>query len=353
MDLSVVRAARFGDVISTAIEQNHRGVTVYSSSMTGVPEDMEIAAAGGLHLTIEGETWSRVSTVRDAVQDGFDEMGLAWEHDDELTHHAADDAPECCQIAMATELLTPAHIDRSPWPPTSLRAASMVYGKRNGEGQSLPSAEPTTFPLETMTESQRTAFRQFLRARREEWIGLNEPIWLALVLACERPATLLTSVGVYPPVRDNISVTVADVAAAFDLDYYWWSETCLTVARSSWRLDLLPTPSEFSDAYHRRMGCFFGFPEADIDYFLTGTKGRTKPYDYVEEEVFQPEEVAYVTFVPQVHEDSIAGYERAIAAGKENRDTITDFAEMWELPALEVYAEWMYHEALTDCVLHV
>lgn len=38
---------------------------------------MDIAEVGGLHVTIEGATWVRISTVRDAIQQGFDTMELA------------------------------------------------------------------------------------------------------------------------------------------------------------------------------------------------------------------------------------------------------------------------------------
>ncbi len=208
----------------------------------------------------------------------------------------------------------------------------------------------TTFPLETLTEHQREMFRQFITHRKKDQMNIREPIWFALLLAGKRPATEITIFG--PPDDPDHPITPEEIAEAFDLNYQWWADTCLDVARSSWRLDLLPSQGEVSEAYHRRLGCFYGYSEEDVEHFLTGGEQRTLPADLVSNGVFSHDEVAYTTFVPQGHDDSIDGYNRAIEMGKTNRSTIEEYADNWGIPELAAYAAWIYHDARTDALIH-
>lgn len=216
---------------------------------------------------------------------------------------------------------------------------------------SIPSDQEMRFPLETLTDHQQDVFTQFLAIRHEDKINICEPIWLALLLVCERPAADITTLT-HGADDDESALTAEDVAEAFNLVSDRWSEHGLHVTRTAWRLDLLPTQGDVSSAYHRRLGCFYGYPEEDVEHFLTTDTSRTMPADLVAEGVFEPEDVAYTTFVPQGHDDSIEGYERAIDAGKTNRSTITDCADAWNLPELDAYADWVYHDALTKTLVH-
>lgn len=213
----------------------------------------------------------------------------------------------------------------------------------------MPSARPITFPLESMAEDQRQVFHRYLAARRKSGIHLHGPIWFALLLSRERPAMELISLS-HRGLSDPPPTTNEEVAETFDLVYRSETDHSLTVARTSWRLDILPSHGEDSDAYHRRQGRFFGYPEVDIDYFINREEARTPPEDLVAQGVFQPEEIAFTTFVPQGYDDSITGYERAIEIGKNNRSTIGTLSHNWDVPALDAYAEWLYQDALTDCL---
>ncbi|WP_248910048.1 hypothetical protein [Halocatena marina] len=77
----------------------------------------------------------------------------------------------------------------------------------------------------------------------------------------------------------------------------------------------------------------------DIEWFI-----RTPPAERISLRThagngeFSPVELAYVDLVPYCHETSIAGYERAIAAGKQIRQRITVLANRWRLPILDALA---------------
>ncbi len=208
----------------------------------------------------------------------------------------------------------------------------------------------TSFPFETMTDHQRRVFRQFLDARRRSQINETEPIWVALFLTNEKPAVALTSLPT--PSEDDETPTPAEALIdVFDLRFRKWSEHSFYVTRTAWRLALLPsrTTSENAAAYARRLGCFFGYPQADIEHFIATDPPDTQPKELVTEGVFSPKEIAYTTYLPYRHEDSTDGFERAIDTGKSIRATVNDCATMWELPELAEYAEWLYETAVTEC----
>lgn len=216
----------------------------------------------------------------------------------------------------------------------------------------MMATQPTTFPLETMTEEQREVFRQYLSARRETEIELREPIWLALLLACERPATELLTLA-KPPISTapEPSITVEEVVDSFDLVYEKHTSHSIDVARTAWRFDLINSSEGWSEAHVRRAGCFFGYPPADIEHYLTSEPPDTQPAELVEAGLFRPAEVAFTAFLPQRHDDSIAGYKRAIETGKRIRKTIADLANVWALPELETWTEQLYQDARTDCLV--
>lgn len=108
-------------------------------------------------------------------------------------------------------------------------------------------------------------------------------------------------------------------------------------------------PGTATAPYHRRLGCFFGYDRENIRYFIDSVPPRTPATDLVEAGTFEPADIAYATFVPELHEGSIDHYERAIEAGRTIRERVTTLAQTWEVPALETLATTVYEEALTDC----
>lgn len=220
------------------------------------------------------------------------------------------------------------------------------------------SQRPTNDVLESMTAHQRWVFEQYLIARYDSRASSHEPLWLALVLAEAKPAASITTfVDPLDPENDtppSSAFPIEAFAQTFDLPYRWWGEHELFVTTTPWRFDLLPATDNrtASTSYHRRLGCFFGYPQKDIEYFLSTNTPYTCPGELVAEGLLQPEELAYVTFVPRRHDDSVEGYERAIKSGKKNRQIIADCATRWDLPALDAYADLAYHHAVMECLFY-
>ncbi len=235
---------------------------------------------------------------------------------------------------------------------------------------------PSTFPVETITADQRQALRQYITERQESEMGLREPVWLALVINGEKPACyanqglgsspLITDgwtdelagqavppemeIDVVPLEETTPDITVADVLDAFGLSYRGLGGAGWYVARTAWRLELLPTVRNGATAaYHRRLGAFFGYARADINYFITSEPPRPQPAALVAEGHYTPEEIAYTTFVPEIFEPEPERVARATRTGRTIRDRMAQLARQWELPALEDLAATVYEEAVSDC----
>ncbi len=209
------------------------------------------------------------------------------------------------------------------------------------------------FPLESLTEAQRTTFIEYLEAREETGMNLFDPIWLTLLLVCERPGMMFNTLIPPTPVGQeepsDPPITKEHVTESFGLRYRIADEHALYVSRTNWRLEFLPTNSTFSDAYHRRMGCFLGYPSVDVEDFIQSDLDWKEPRDFVDDGIFEPEEVVFSKFTPQGQKDTIGGYERAINRGKKNWQTVIDSSMQWELPELKEYANRLYQQSLVDC----
>ncbi len=202
-----------------------------------------------------------------------------------------------------------------------------------------------TFPLTSLTTEQRKIFKKFLTIRREDWLNIHEPIWLALLLIGKRPACKISPVESHPDMNLP-ELSVEEIVSAFGLHGCEWKNEQWVVARTSVRMDMLPAESN-SDEYHRQLGYFFGYSEADIDAFLSADSPGKMWDDTIREVDVPAEELAYTTFVPQKPAPSIEGCERAMRLGKENRKVISEFSEKWRLKALNAYSDWLYYDLLT------
>ncbi|WP_330633648.1 hypothetical protein [Halocatena halophila] len=341
MSVGTAKADTFGEAFGQTLERQAEDVEVTIRSPSGVPEEMEIAEVGGLHIVIEGRTWEAVMAAKERVQDGLSGMGIAWE-DHSTLERRVPSPTESYRVALATEALTEKHIANTPW---------QLVDDPPGINADLEDETPVStsqrlsFPLESLTTEQRSIFKQFLSERHEDLLNVCEPLWLALVLSKHRPATEISAFS-------SSSLTPEQLATAFDLPYQQWTENTITVARTSWRLDLLPPRDDFSDTYHRRLGCFFGYPKEDVEKFLTDSSDRIMPWEHVADGVFSAEEVAYTKFVPQGRPSSIEEYERFIRNGKYNYEIIVDYAERWDFPALSAYADWVHQDTRTKVLVH-
>lgn len=205
--------------------------------------------------------------------------------------------------------------------------------------------QDTTYPLETMTTEQREIFGEYLRSRQKSRLNIQEPISVARLLVDHKPGVNLSSLTMPSIVDYEPSVSVQDVAEVFDLEYKIEDGNTL-MARSSWLLDVYPSSGEVPTAATRRAGAFLGYPQADINHFLHSEPPNITPIAYIEKGIFSPEEMAFTKFLPQRHEDTIEGYERAITTGREIWILLTRYSNRWDLPKLNDYLDWIFDSAL-------
>lgn len=197
------------------------------------------------------------------------------------------------------------------------------------------------------TSTQRQTLAAWLGALHERDERHDFPLALARTLAGDKPACLIQTAdfaldaGPFEAVAEALSFVheLGLLTMQPQADGPWCA------ARTRFRLELLPSPggSNVKAARQRRLGAFFGYPEPDVEWFIeTPTHERAGPRERVKTGAFTPAEVAHVDLLPYVHETSIDGYERAIAAGTQIRQRIDALAERWELPVLNEMAEDHY-----------
>ncbi|UPM45253.1 hypothetical protein [Halocatena salina] len=146
----------------------------------------------------------------------------------------------------------------------------------------------------------------------------------------------------------TLEITKEEIAEVFGLYYLESDSDSIFVARTTWRLEFLPTTCEDTAWYHRRLGCFLGYPQPDIEAFVQGE--HIAPLEVQEEsnDHMSPRETAYTTFAPQLHADTDEGRKRAIQIGKENYETVLEYADLWNMPRLGQYAEELFQETVTN-----
>lgn len=209
--------------------------------------------------------------------------------------------------------------------------------------------DQTAFPLESLTDHQRKVFTEFTNVKKETNSNIREPIWFALVLCGQKPATMISSLESSEREASTF-LTPKMIVEAFNLSYHELFDGKFLVTRSPWRLELIPSRMEDISvtAYFRRMGCFFGYPEQDVKHFIETMGWDTHPTELAEEGTIQPEEAAYMMLLPQRY-DVVAHYDRAIASGKHIREIISNCTERWSINRLDEYADWVYHKKLEHC----
>lgn len=199
-----------------------------------------------------------------------------------------------------------------------------------------------------MNDSQRIAFGRYLtthhRAEDIKW----EPLRLALVIAGERPAAALTVAPWEFPYRNRSpDRCLCRLLALFDIAYRRvWADQWFIAADPD-RLALIPPErTTENDAYHRRLGQFFGYPQDAVEAFLPIQTRSPYPRDLVADGSVTATQIAYTRFVPYVLDDSCGGYDRAITAGKAIYERLCELAHEWELAVLATLAETAYADAV-------
>lgn len=207
--------------------------------------------------------------------------------------------------------------------------------------------DTSTFPVESLTSEQHKSFTHLIESRKQIPFNRNEPIWLALLLTCEKPGALLTPL--YPGTsgkNDSIETTPEDIATTFGLYHKQWDDDIWYITRNQWRLEFLPAQIGTTDGHARRLGCFFGYPTKDINHFINTYPTEATPEELVFHGIFSPEDIAYTIFLPQRHNDSVRRYQMAIAEGKRIYSIIERRSRNWELPQLKAYADTIYSDAV-------
>lgn len=189
-----------------------------------------------------------------------------------------------------------------------------------------------------LTSSQRAAVAEFL-SYFEGMEDDREPLRVALVLAGEKPSTIVStepwnSLALSPTdFFDRLDLAFGHVAPASS----WY------VARDPFRISYLPEKVHDRPQYHQRLGWFFGYPRAAIDHFIDQEPAdRTQPEEFVADGRFSARELAFSWFVFHMPIDSVHGYEQAIERGKANHDLLIELSDQWELPALEHQTDAVY-----------
>jgi hypothetical protein len=204
-----------------------------------------------------------------------------------------------------------------------------------------------------LSDLQRSVFGRYLAAhQRAATISLN-PLWLALVIAGDRPAAMITPhPKAFPYRNQSLEQCFHSFLDLFDLQSQAIPQSdqwCLTPTAA--RFEILPTQWDPSTAeYHLRLGLFLGYPPAAIVSRLCLSEPRPHPRSLVAQGHFEASELAYTLFLPYVYitPDVDKGYAYEIAAGKAYRQRITAIAEQWQLPVLDALADAIHHEYTTQ-----
>ncbi len=215
--------------------------------------------------------------------------------------------------------------------------------------QQYQANDTISYPPSQLTDEQREFLIDYLDLRESTRMNRYDPIWLVLLLAKKRPGIVLMTLRTSStPPDESPPITKEEVAETFGLHYIESDDYSLSVSRTEWRLDILPTEQHDVPGHHRRLGCFLGYPLPDIAAFIRGD--HTEPLSIQESAngYMSPQETAYTAFSPHLHKDSDEGRKRAIQIGKENYNTVLEYADLWNLPQLRQYTEQLFQEAVAD-----
>lgn len=180
----------------------------------------------------------------------------------------------------------------------------------------------------------------FIEENDVEW-----PIKSILMLSGYKPGTLISP---HPWKHDHLSGSCTEFLEVFDLSYtkiggspQWY------VASNSDRIDALPSDFDDQETRHRILGNFFGYPNNVVDFFIDADISvQEQPQEFISENIFEPEEMAWSEFVFYMPINTVLGYEQAIDHGKQNRDHLLNLASNWEIPKIETLVERRHHNSI-------
>lgn len=202
--------------------------------------------------------------------------------------------------------------------------------------------------MPNLSEKQVAAFRKFTRRHiddNEGRLSVN-PIVLARVLAGDKPGGYINLNGETYPDFGDTDAYIAELCSTLELETRKIKEArgCC-ISRSDLWLDMLPTVQSSTDAFHRRCGVVYGYPQEAIEDFIETTT-EVATCDLVRAGIFNAEEIAYLVFVSFSHNNSLEQYEKQIERGKEIRHRMEELAEAWKLPVLDEYVSLLHSDVV-------
>lgn len=199
---------------------------------------------------------------------------------------------------------------------------------------------PSSVRDDELTESQRCEFGRWLQANADH-DSVEPALKLTLVVSGDKPAVFISS--------EEWDEHFFELIDWLDLTVHQMNQMPgWFVAPVHGRLDLLPSNGLHEPknaAWHRRLGVVLGYPTDAIEYFIN-RDSQTGAHERVENDDFSPDEIAFADFVFYRHDDSINGYEQAIADGKAIRARFFELAHMWDVPVIESLAEAFYQRSV-------
>lgn len=204
---------------------------------------------------------------------------------------------------------------------------------------------PVPFEHNGFSQSQHSVFTEWMEEYREEYEQFSFPIRFSLTLSGDKPATIIQGSDwkFYDSPFESEEDALQFIEELGLSLHQVRKERSYYVSHSPIQFDFLPSTSSTSanDAWHRRLGTVFGYPQEEIEWFVN-KDDRIEPRDRVEKGEFTPDEMAFVDLLDYNHEDSIEGYENAIESGRAVRERIEELADEWDMPILDQLAEDHY-----------
>lgn len=203
---------------------------------------------------------------------------------------------------------------------------------------------PMNDPIPDLTAEQHAALQSYLEAHyTEETYSLN-PLTLTRLLADDKRGGYINCIRKHrdgdpdeylPPLFDQLGLYTRQIDGVDGYD----------VARTAWRLELLPSKKTLTDSYHRRCGLFYDYPQWAVEDFIITTVNVTQR-DMVRSGVFEAEEISYLIFVPYTYHNNIEKYNELIENGKAIHHRYKQLSNVWCMPILETYATAVYDDTV-------
>ena len=204
-------------------------------------------------------------------------------------------------------------------------------------------------PVPTLTDFQRAVLEWYMQNPWVALAGARDPCWLALVATGDRKAAWVTTVGsTIDHSAEDLERWFREVGICYRRTgsapnaYFQRGTTGYLLARDPDRFELLPA-ADATTTYRRMMGGFLDYHTEAIDARVEGraASGTQRQID-VRRKVVTADALAYCTFVPYIPPRSIAGYERAISAGKRTATRLETLVNAWEMLAISAFVEHCY-----------